>query len=322
MTKQRTAQGLFHRTLGLLSRGLFVDFNRSESDSIIVAGTARSGTTWLAQMLQRSLKSRLVFEPLHPAKVAQYRDFNYFQYMRPGDSDDRLKEYVASVLQGRVRNPWIDRYSSPILPRGRVVKVIRGTLLLKWIHDEFPSVPIVLLIRNPCGVTASRVQLRWATDSDLKPMLSQPSLVEDHLADKLDMIKDLKHDVEKHAAIWSIHNLVPLSQFAPDWAHVVFYEHLCMDPYKTLMQILAAIDRRPLTESLPFDTPSAKATRTSAVVSGQDSISAWQGRISPDDATRIQAVVSQFGMQNLYEKGLTPQPSALDHYRNKSLLAR
>jgi hypothetical protein len=75
----------------------------------MIAGTARSGTTWLAETVTSELSGRLVFEPFHSRLVADFRRFQYFQYMRPDDEDEQLLEFSRRVLTGRLRHPWTDR---------------------------------------------------------------------------------------------------------------------------------------------------------------------------------------------------------------------
>ncbi|HKX58690.1 MAG TPA: hypothetical protein VJN00_04895, partial [Steroidobacteraceae bacterium] len=66
---------------------LYRDGNRDERRTFMVAGTGRSGTTWLAELICSQIPCRLMFEPFNPRKVSAYREFNYFQYMRPGEGD-------------------------------------------------------------------------------------------------------------------------------------------------------------------------------------------------------------------------------------------
>jgi len=52
--------------------------------SILLAGTARSGTTWLGDLIASQIHCRILFEPFNPDFVPEYRGLHYFQYMRPG----------------------------------------------------------------------------------------------------------------------------------------------------------------------------------------------------------------------------------------------
>jgi hypothetical protein len=175
--------------------------------------------------------------------------------------------YCLRVFSGSIRNKWIDRQVSTLFPKYRVIKEIRANLFLKWLHDNFPSIPILFLVRHPCAVVLSRMQLKWATDGDIEPFLSQEKLVEDYLYDKLDLIMNAKTPEEKHAIIWCISNLVPLKQFNPGELNIVFYENLCLRPeveIPRIFQIIGHEYNNTIFSSLK--KPSGTVTNSSAVM--------------------------------------------------------
>ncbi len=192
-------------------RRFYRDDDRDMRHSLLIAGTARSGTTWLAELLGARLPCRIMFEPFNPRKVPAYAGFSYFQYMRPDDDHPALEDFCRRVFTGDIRDPWIDRQVDRLFPRYRIIKEIRANLLLKWISNRFPEVPILFIIRHPCAVVASRMQLGWDTDADIAEFLAQPELVQDFLEDKRDLIESCQTPAEKHAVIWAISNLVPLA---------------------------------------------------------------------------------------------------------------
>lgn len=293
----------YRRVTQLIGSRLFLDVSRDTGKSILVAGTARSGTTWLAELIASQLPCRMMFEPFHPELVAEYRSYHYFQYMRPGDDEEVLHAFARKVFSGEIRNRWIDRKNETILPHWRVVKEIRGNLLLKWLHDRFPEVPLLFLIRHPCAVVLSRMELGWATDRDIAPFLAQPKLIADHLGDYVEFIQKAGSDEEKHAIIWCVSNLVPLKQFQPGELKPVYYEDLCEEPEKTLCAVMQAIERgdRRL-HSLKADRPSSTCSPSSSVMRGEDKISRWKEVLPAQQISRIMKVVSEFGMDVLYDE--------------------
>src|SRR5690606_27560775 len=133
---------------------------------------------------------------------------------RPYEKNPQLSAYCQQLFAGVVRHPWIDRELTNLRPSYRVIKEIRANLFLKWLHVNFPQVPLLLIVRHPCAVVLSRLQLRWATDGDIHACLGQEQLVTDFLRPYLALIEGAQTDEEKHAIIWCIHYLVPLQQFA------------------------------------------------------------------------------------------------------------
>ena len=295
----------------LFSR-IFRDDAGDSGRAILVAGTARSGTTWLADIIQTQLSCRVMFEPFQARLVGGYRQFNYFQYMRPEEENGDLAAFCRRVFAGEIRHRWIDREVDQLRPSCRLVKEIRANLMLKWMRERFPEVPQLFIVRHPCAVVASRMQLGWDTDGDLNPLLGQKHLVEDFLADKLDLIHAAGTPEEKHALIWSITNLVPLRQFKKGELTVVYYEDLCLHPAEVVPQIFGAIGR-PFDESVWEATgrPSFTSRSGSAAVTGDNRLTQWQKLLTASQVERVRGVVDAFGLDRLYGDSLTPLGSKI-----------
>jgi hypothetical protein len=285
---------------------IYRDLNRELRANMIVAGTARSGTTWLAEIIAGQLNCRLVHEPFHPLLVPEFRQFHYFQYMRPEEQDEALTLFCQRLFGGTMRNRWMDRYVDKLRPTVRVVKAIRANLFLKWLHLKFPDVPQLLIIRHPCAVAASRMKLGWATDDDIASFLAQPKLIEDHLADKMAIIEAATTDAQKHAVIWCVHHLVPFRQFARGELPIVFYEDLCLQPDVEIPRIFTALGQN-YDESVfaHLPRPSLTSTGGSAILAGGGRVSGWRKSLSAQQISEILGVVEAFGLAHLYdEEGL------------------
>jgi hypothetical protein len=300
----RKAYRLVRRKAG--SR-LFVDLTREPGRTFMVAGAARSGTTWLGEIIAAQLPCRIMFEPFHPEYAPAMRRHHLFHYLRPEQQDAELHAYAAKLFAGKVRNGWIDRQNERLISKYRVIKEIRANLFLRWLSERFPEVPLIFIVRHPCAVVLSRMELGWATDSDIAPLLAQDALQADHLAPYMDAIADARSDEEKHAVIWSINNLVPLAQFRPGELTVVSYEHLCVQPETEARRVFAAMGQayRSPGEG-QIRRPSITARASSAVVTGQDMIGRWRDHLSTGQIDRVLRVVERFGLGHLYADGPMP----------------
>jgi hypothetical protein len=291
---------------------LYRDSHGDTRRSIMVAGTARSGTTWVTELIASQISCRVLFEPFHAGLVEAFRQFHYFQYMRPDEQNRELQAYCQRVFTGDIRHRWIDREVEQIFPQYRVVKDIRANLFLKWLDNSFPEVPLLFVMRHPCAVVLSRMQLGWWTDKDIAPFLSQPKLVDDFLADKMEIISRARTTEEKHAVIWCVSNLVPIRQFGAQRLPVVFYENLCARPEEEVPRIFATIgheyDPTVYTSAV---RPSYTTVRTSAVVTGEDRLVQWKRRLSPEQISKILDVVDAFELGNIYGDSVTPLVAAL-----------
>jgi hypothetical protein len=297
-----------------LYRRLYRDSDRDVGRSILVAGTGRSGTTWIADLLAAALPCRVMFEPFHSRLVETFGDFHYFHYARPDEPNDPLLSYCQTVFSGSIHHPWIDRAAGPLFPKYRVIKEIRANLFLKWIRERFPDLPILFVIRHPCAVVLSRIRSRWATDSDIAPFLAQEKLIEDYLRDRMDDIRGAQREEEKHAIVWCVSNLVPLAQFGPDELDVFFYERLCTQPepeIQRMVRILAEahfeVEEARLGKALRrIDIPSGTSLKSSAVMTGEDLVGRWREHLSQSQIANILAVVDAFGLSHLYGDSMWP----------------
>jgi hypothetical protein len=301
---------LYRRAVQEIGSRFYVNPDSDLRKSILVAGTARSGTTWLGDLIASQIPSRILFEPFHPELVPEYRGFHYFQYMRPGTENPEFRAFARKVFTGETRNHWIDHQNEQIYSQYRLIKEIRINLALKWLHDNFPEVPILFLLRHPCAVVLSRMQLGWATDSDIEPFLSQADLVTDYLGEHLELIRNAKMEEEKHAIVWSISNLVPLGQFMPGELKIVYYENLCTQPEIELRSLFASIGQKYESPRLDqINQPSQTTRISSAVVSGRDKVTHWKKKLSPAQIDTILRVVESFGLNHLYADSFLPLDS-------------
>jgi hypothetical protein len=285
-----------------------VNSDQDPRRSIIIAGTGRSGTTWLASLISSQIACRTMFEPFHSGRIAQFSKYHLFHYMRPQKQDDDFYEYAHNVLSGNIRHPWIDWQNERLFPKYRLVKEIRANLFLKWLHNNFPKTPLVFILRHPCAVVLSRMEMKWATTSDIQPFLSQEELILDHIEDKLDLINRAATIEEKHAIIWCVSNYVPLRQFEQDELHVVFYESLCTQPEVELPRLFAGIGLEFKPSLLDIvNRPSPTAWVTSAVVTGENKISRWKRELTPGQIDSVLRIVHEFGMDTLYTDALLPE---------------
>jgi hypothetical protein len=292
-------------------RNFYTDREPDPGRSVMVAGTARSGTTWLGDLIASELKGRIMFEPFHPGLVPEYAGYNYFQYMRPREGDEGLRDFAHRVFSGQIRNRWVDRQVGTLRPRWRVIKEVRACLLLRWLRERFPQVKMLFIIRNPCAVVSSRMKLGWATDGDIAPLLTQPKLLEDYLSPWLPLIDGADTDEEKHAVIWCVHNAVVLRQFADSRLPVVFFEEMTRNPRQVIPRVFAALGAEP--SEAVYDVsgqPSMTSRGTSAIVRGEGSpADAWQNHLSGEQVERILRVVEGFGLGALYPpEGLRRDP--------------
>jgi len=291
--------------------GLFVDIGHDPGAAVLVAGSARSGTTWLASIINYANAYRYVFEPFRPNRLDAARAFGTRRYIRPGDDDPATMLAARDILSGRVRGRWSDQMNRKIVARRRLVKDIWANLLLGWIHEAFPQTPIVFLLRHPCAVVSSQTRLDWGWLVDVDELLRQDSLVEDHLLPQRDVLAAAVSPFQRHLVTWCVENLVPLRQLSSDRVHVMFYEHLCADPVLETERLFRFVGRPIRREHAlrAVSHPSVAARSHSAVVTGRGLVDAWVSQVDPADRRYAVRTLEAFGMDGLY--GEDPRPLVL-----------
>ena len=227
--------------------------------------------------------------------------------MRPGMENPEFYGFAQKVFKGEIRSRWIDHQNEKIVSKYRLVKEIRANLALRWLHDNFNAVPIIFILRHPCAVVMSRMDLRWDTDRDIASFLSQPHLLEDHLEPYMDLIYSAKKAEEKHAVIWCVSNMVPLKQIHSNEMKVVFYEDLCTQPEIELLEILEAVGYKNSSLSLSnVDRPSQTTRRTSPLVAGREKIGNWKQNLDQSQINNILRIVQRFDLSYLYGHSSIP----------------
>lgn len=290
-----------------LYRHVYLDRNPDPGASILVAGSARSGTTWIGDLLADATRSRVVFEPFNHELVREFRPFGAFPYRSDTDQDPGLEAFCERMLAGRLRGAWVDRGVERLVSRRRVVKAVRANLMLAWLTRKFPTVPTVMVVRHPCAVIASRLALGWSARADFEALLAQPALLADHLDPWREVIERADSEEARGAVVWCAHHLVPLRQGVGDRITTAFYETMCARPEAELPRLLAAVGGGARDLSLARTRrPSATSRTQSAAVTGDSRVSSWQKSLDPSQVDRVLAVVRGFGLDSIYDESPWP----------------
>lgn len=280
--------------------------SKNHRQTVFLAGTGRSGTTWVEEIINSRNNFRIMFEPFHSKRVDLFQNWNYRQYIRCDDRKNKFLKPAKMILSGQIEHDWIDIVKQKNSSSEKLlIKDIRAQLFLKWIKCNFQEIPIILLLRHPCAVANSKLKLDWG--SHLDDFLLQEELMSDYLSPFKDEIKSVESMFEKHVFMWCIENYIPLKQFNKGEILVIFYENLCVDPQNEIKKLFSFIG-----EDYPSDIleniikPSALSRNESAIISGKSLLDSWREDISENQIKRAVEICSIFGLQQIYNENSIP----------------
>jgi len=297
------------------------------TNPVIIAGSGRSGTTWVLDALAEANRMRTVFEPLHPVGVPAARRYAY-QYVHADANYPELRAFMDRVFSGNLHGLWAnyrirpDRFNplrySPIAVylhikksagllrdygsrknlSGYAIKFIRANLMLPWLARQY-GYPTLLVVRHPCAVIASRLKLSsadWGAEKALARYLENKS-VSDLIGDRFGI--DIARPMSAASAlccVWCIENVLPLEWSAHEKYEVVSYEDLMMHPgteWKKVVNYLG-LSEVPHPEQLGIPSQqSAQDMRRSKFTS--EHIEKWRSQLGHDAIEEIGEMLEQFG---------------------------
>ncbi|QIE60626.1 sulfotransferase domain-containing protein [Rasiella rasia] len=243
---------------------------------IIIVGSARSGTSWLAETIAKQHRYRSLFEPEHEFQTKN----GYLLCDKFIETSDAFKEgtaYLKNVFLNRVDSDWIAQNSNrkykrhlwPFIPKKFVIKFVRCNLLAPYIQTRF-NIPVLHIIRNPYEVLQSqqRVQFPWLYN--LHHFTAQQNLVtllKDTYNFDITNVASLS-DLEKLTVRWCVENVVPITiQKAENKNYrLVRYEELRNDIH-VFLQLCKEFNLEPLaTIEKEYTKPSSKTHPKSDVL--------------------------------------------------------
>ena len=152
-------------------------FNQIKSDrNILIFGSGRSGTTWLAEIISKIAGVSLIDEPLkfsssHHIKKIGLSGWGQFVPVGYNNWID-LNNLFENILLGTWFNPnHIQNQSIKAVWKSSffVIKFIRANLLLPWLIERHFLRKPIFLIRNPLSVISSQLKHPgWGLNKKLK----------------------------------------------------------------------------------------------------------------------------------------------------------
>lgn len=291
-------------------------FLNNYREVIWLLGDGRSGTTWVADLINYNKDYRESFEPFHPKLIPDANFLVPHQYIRANHLDSKLITFASNIFSGKYTNPRIDSNNHSLIYKGLLIKDIFANLLSYAVSLQFPKVKPILLIRNPFSVALSKYKKKnWFWVTEPLDLLNQKELHEDYLEYFEDIIKETsskKNYILNQILIWSIINYIPLHQFSPNSIHISFYEEIYMNPNQEISKILNFVraENKNRFVNLKDDIikkPSRVIGTESNLLAGTSPITSWKNEINPKIIDEGFELLGYFGFDDLYNETSFPK---------------
>ncbi len=284
--------------------------------TVWLIGDGRSGTTWVADLINWDKRYRELFEPFHPWRLGP--PFRMHRYLRRSDELSDMDPMIDEVFGGRVLDERVNEDNTRFWYRGLLIKDIFATLLAAKVKRDRPQIKVVLLLRNPFAVALSKYHKRhWHWMTEPAAFLEDRELVEDHLAPFAAQIAACEDDfILKQVMIWCIIHYVFFRQFREKDVYVVFYEELYRRPEEELKKLFTFLEEVPVTKLdenvlLKVNRISKMSGENSSLLRGLSPLENWEKEIPPKTVEKGRAVLETFGFDELYDPRGLPHPETL-----------
>jgi len=305
------AQRVSRRSLGPALVRLTADRKYDIAETLVVAGSPRSGTTWLAEVLSTLPRSAILFEPEHMLQVPEARraGLDWHVMKQPGDQWPEGDAYFQRVLHGRVVTPWTVSHlplNRAFAPRRWIVKFVDANLMLGWLATRFPIRAPVLVLRHPCAVVGSQLRRGWQLDH--APRLAA---FFERFPQFREYVESLKDPLEWSAAHWCMHTYAPLALPQPWPFLLTTYEQATRDPGVEFSRLLTSWNL-PMPADLIERTqrPSGTTDLGSGLRQGDDSGAGWRRSLTPEQIKKVLLVVREFGL-DFYDENAQPDAARI-----------
>ncbi len=293
---------------------------------ILVTGAHRTGTTWVGRMLAANGRYAYISEPLnvlHRPGVFSAPVTRWYQYITVENESGFMPAYkdLLSLRYHLVAEIFAIRSARDVLRMFRDLKTfLKGRMyqqdvLLKdpfaifsvdWFIKRL-GCNVVITIRHPAAFASSLKRLNWPFN--FGDLLSQPSLMRDHLERDRSAMQSVKPDdlLTQAGLLWAlIYRLVrEICSTNPD-IQLVRHEDLSQDPIGYFRQLYSRLgldfnylaENAILSSSNP-DNPSELSNRNahSVILDSRGSLENWKKRLGAEEIVRLRRLTESVGDQ-------------------------
>lgn len=243
---------------------------------VVIVGSARSGTSWLAELIARQFRYRLLFEPEHETNTPQGK-LICDRYITAENTNKEIDTYFNKIFSNRIDSRWVAQSSNrkfkmhlwPLLPKKYIIKLVRCNLAAYHINENY-KIPLIHIIRNPYEVLHSQNRVKFDWLYNLSRFQQEEELFEkvfDNYGMDLTGAQQFS-ELEKLCVRWCLENVIPLelNEPYPFRSEVVRHEKLKND-ISVFYELCRKFDLEPQKElKEKYGLPSSKTHPKSSVI--------------------------------------------------------
>lgn len=215
--------------------------------NIFVFSTARSGSTWLMELIASQRDIKFIDEPLHISNYYATRNSlnPSWEFVLPrAGRESEFKEYFDDLIRNRngIGSPSpLSKFYRPV-SRRIVFKVLRAKDMMNWFEDTFKA-KIIYLVRHPLPTAISRERF-----GRLPLFLDNDLYCERYLTPELRSygfsILKRGSDLEKKILDWCLQNLPPIRFLDRSNWLCLHYEDMVAQPEECIEKVAAFLELR------------------------------------------------------------------------------
>ena len=308
---------LIHRKATSGSRAALCVINRwlgRFEDKLLVIGEGRSGTTWLANLLNFDNHYRMLFEPF---QAENFRPSISYQSEYPfpdSDGSDVVDRHIQKVIRGNFISGHANVQFPKALYRGLLIKDISAQLIIDQLCDSAPEMRRIMIVRHPFAVAESKSKtFSWPTDPSTFLTADNPRRAEiEGKRDIIDEVIATGDPILMQVLLWCLSTRFALSSRSINSFTMVFYEDLITRPKHELPRIFSKLDlfaryseNQQLIEE-QLDRRSHVTFRSNAIENSRKQHTAWHNQWDVRTIDAGLQILEEFGFQKVYSDSFSP----------------
>jgi hypothetical protein len=206
---------------------------QGKKKNIFLFATARSGSTWLMEIIASNPGIKYYDEPFNIRRpnVKKYGRFKYWSELMPdSDNKEAIFDYLYKLTNNNIKfvNPAPFRKNHSFISERIIFKIHELEHLINEIAEEFNG-KVVFLIRHPIATSLSR-KVFPRLEQFRKSKVYNEKYLGMEKVEEIERLLDRGSKLQKGIVSWCYQNIIPL-KFAEnsDWLFIT-YEELVLNP--------------------------------------------------------------------------------------------